>query len=150
MMTYIYLAVGAVVLALSGAVYVQTLRVTACKAEFAEFRGGVEALGKAAEKAAKDKEAMDKILKEKADAANKSNTDTLRATVKRLRDARPGGGGLSSPTPTATSPDRTCFDPGKLAGALRSLDQGVLGIVESGSKAVIDLDTAKAWAQARP
>ena len=34
-----------------------------------------------------------------------------------------------------------------MTAALRSLDEGGLGIVETGSQAVADLDTARSWAQ---
>ena len=71
----------------------------------------------------------------------------LRADVKRLRDNRASGGGLSAPATSAESPGRICFDPAKLSGALRKFDEGVLGLVEGCSEAVINLDTAKKWAQ---
>lgn len=152
----VWAAAGIAVLML--AVYVQTVRLTACKAEYAKFVGGVEALGKAAQKAAQDKAMQDKLFKENADAENARTTDGLRADLdaarKRLRDERARGRTLSAPAATAASPDKTCFNPALLAGAIQRLDEGigrfeegVLGIVESGSQAVIDLDTARRWAQ---
>ena len=140
---------GAIILVLGVSLKIQSARLESCKAEYAAFVATTEALGKAAEKAAKDKEAKDKANKEKADAEQKRLTADLATAVKRLRDARSRGGGLSSPAPVAASPDRTCFDPALLSGALRRLDEGLLGILESGSQAVIDLDTAKSWAQQR-
>ena len=149
MMTYIYLAVGAVVLALSGAVYVQTVRVAACKAEFAEFRGGVEALGKAAEKSARDKEAMDKIFKEKSDAENEAAIAGLNATIKRLRDARPSRSFVPPAATSSSRPDLACYDRPELERATGDLVESLRGLADEGSKATLDLNTAKAWARGR-
>ena len=147
MMAWGAIAAGAVMLGLVVALKVQTHRLESLRAEYAEFKANVEAIGKAAEKTAKDKEAKDKSNKEKADAEKKRLTADLAAALKRVRDSRSSGGGLSAPAPAADSADRTCFDPAKLATALRNLDAGILGIVESGSQAVSDLDTAKSWAE---
>lgn len=117
-------------------------------AEYSQFKGGVAALGQAAIARKAVQELHDLTNKRRSDAENVRTTDALRADVKRMRDAIDSGrGGLSSPAPAASSSDRICFDPAKFAGALRSLDEGLLGIVESGSKAVTDLSTARDWAQ---
>src|SRR3990167_8029489 len=149
------IAAGVVMLGMVVALKVQTHRLETCKAEFAMFKAQVEALGLAAEKAAKEKEAKDKLAKEKADAENARTTATLAATVKRLRDANSRRSTVSAPAPFAASPDRICLDPNKLTSAVRSFGEGigrfvdgVLGIVVEGSQAVIDLDSAKRWAQA--
>lgn len=125
----------------------QGSRLDAQVAKYDLFVAQVKSAGELAEAEFKRIKTEHKQLKEKSDAENKLTIDTLRADIKRLRNASSGGGGLSSPTPTAESPDRTCFDPTKLSAALRVLDEGFLGIVETGSEAVINLDTAKAWAQ---
>lgn len=113
----------------------------------AKFEAATEALGVAAKQHAEQVAKADKLRKEKADAENKRTINNLRADVKRLRDERTRGGGLSAPAPSAESPDRICFDPAKLSGALRKFDEGVLGLVEGCSESVINLDTAKKWAQ---
>ena len=113
----------------------------------AKFEAATVALGEAAKQRAEQIATADKLRKEHADAENDRTITSLRADVKRLRDERARGGGLSAPLATAGSPERACFDPAKLNSALRTLDEGILGIVETGSKAVIDLDTAKIWAQ---
>src|SRR3990167_1507584 len=143
----VYLIAGVVVISMGAAIAVQTYRLESVKAEYAEFKGGVEALGKVAEKAAKEKEAKDKLAKEKADAENARTTATLAAAVKRLRDANSRRSSLSAHTTSAASPDRICLDPTKLTSAVRSFgegigrfEDGVLGIVVEGSQAVIDLD----------
>ncbi len=113
----------------------------------AKFEAATEALGVAAKQHAEQVAKADKLRKEKADAENKRTINNLRADVKRLRDERTRGGGLSAPATSAESPDRICFDPAKLSGALRKFDEGVFGLVEGCSEAVINLDTAKKWAQ---
>ena len=118
--------------------------------DFSFFRAQVQAIGEQAAKEARAKESADKLRKEQADAENKRTTAALQSDLDRLRRANSGKGGLSGPAPSAGSPDRTCLDPAKLDSALRSLDAGILGIVEIGSQAVIDLDSAKAWAQSQP
>ena len=113
----------------------------------AKFEAATEAFSVAAKQHAEQVAKADKLRKEKADAENKRTINNLRADVKRLRDNRASGGGLSAPAPSAESPDRICFDPAKLSGALRKFDEGILGIVAECSEAVIDLDTVKKWAQ---
>ncbi len=113
---------------------------------FAVFKAQVEVLGKAAQVEKERIEREHKLLKERTDVENKRTTANLRATITRLRND-PGQGGLSSPTPSPASPDRTCFDPAALDRALRNLNQDLLGLIEEGSQAVIDLDSAKAWAR---
>lgn len=113
----------------------------------AKFEAATEAFSVAAKQHAEQVAKADKLRKEKADAENKRTINNLRADVKRLRDERTRGGGLSAPATSAESPDRICFDPAKLSGALRKFDEGVLGIVAECSEAVINLDTAKRWAQ---
>ena len=150
MMAWGAVAAGAVILSLSGAVYVQTLRLTACKAEYAKFVGGVEALGKAAEKSAKDQAMRDKLFKENADAENKRTTDTLRATVKRLRDANPGRSILPPAPSGASRPDLACYARPEYLGATGNFIEGLRKLADEGTAATVDLDTAKGWAKARP
>lgn len=144
---YKWIAIGGVMLILAGAAYVQTKRLDTCKREYAEFVAKVKAIGEAQEAAAKLKDAENQTKMEKANAENARTRSALVTALNGLRNANSGRGNLSAPAPTAASPARTCFDPAKLDSALRKLDQGVLGIVEIGSGAVIDLDTARAWAQ---
>lgn len=146
---YKWIGIGAVVLVLGLAVWVQTARLDAVKSEYAGFVAKVDAIGKAQEAAAKIKDAENKTRMEKANADNARTRSALTVALNSLRSANSGRGNLSAPAPTAASPARTCFDPAKLDSALRKLDQGILGIVEIGSGAVIDLDSAKNWAQSK-
>lgn len=125
-------------------------REEAVRAEFAEFKGGVAALGAKAQKEALERERRDVERKEKADADHaktKSDLNAVYAAYRSLRDQRSGGGGLSSPAPSASSPERICFDPTQFRAALRRLDEGILGIAQTGDQAIADLDTAKKWAR---
>lgn len=145
---------------LLAAIGVQTWRLdrsqaahTKLEAEFNAFKGAVAALGEQAKREAAAKEASDRANKEKADAENAKTRRDLAGVYdayRKLRDARgASGGGLSIPGPITSGPAGTCFDPAQLRGALRALDEGILGIAQTGDQAVIDLDTAKRWAQTR-
>jgi len=146
MTTYLYAGAAVILALLAGAVTVQTSRLSACKAEFESFKLKAKTLGEKAERDAKDKEAADLLKKRTADNENAKTRAADAATIKRLRDASSAGRGLSAPATSAASPERSCFDHAKFSAALRRLDEGILGIVETGSKAVTDLDTAKRWA----
>ena len=114
-----------------------------------EWEGRIAATRAAAEQTARITEHENQRLKEKTDAENWNLTVSLRNDITRLRNNNARRGNLSSPAPTAGSPDKTCFDAAKFDSALRELDQDFLGIVEAGSQAVIDLDSAKMWAMER-
>jgi len=128
---------------------VQGWRLDSAKTKYDLFVAQVKAVGDAQEAAAKLKDAENKTRMEKANAENARTRSALAVALNGLRNASSRGGGLSSPAPSAASPARTCFDPAKLDSALRKLDAGILGIVEVGSGAMIDLDSAKTWAQMR-
>lgn len=141
------IAAGAAILLLGFALKVQTDRLRAVQAEYGQFKGGVEALGAAAADAAAKKEKDDRERKEKADAENLKTIAALRADVKRLRDARSGSSFVPGPAAGASRPDLACFDRAELESALRRFDQELQGIVDEGSAATVDLNTAKVWAQ---
>ncbi len=114
------------------------------------FVAQVKLLGDQQNAAAAKQKAADRANKEKADAEHAKTVAALTSTIGKLRrdaSAGAGRGGLSAPAPSTASPTRTCFDPSKLSRALQVLDEGLLGIVETGSNAVDDLDNAKTWAQ---
>lgn len=115
---------------------------------FDQFQAKVRVEGEEAKLRYERRAAEERENKEKLDAVNAKERAGLVAELARVRNARAnsGSGGLSAPAPSPASLERTCFDPARLSAALRSLDEGILGIVEGCSKAVIDLDTAKKWA----
>lgn len=149
-------AVAALVIVLALAGCIETLRLerdhayskeAAAKAELATFKAEVKVLGEKAKADALAAEAADKDRKEKADAEHETTIAALNARVASLRNARSGRSILP---PTASCPERpaaACLDRAILERALRTLDQDVQGLVDEGSRAVIDLNTAKRWAQ---
>ena len=114
---------------------------------FDTFKGGVAALGEAAKKAAADKAANDAKLKAKADNENLRVVADLRLTVARLRleADRARGSYVPSASAGASRPDLACFDRAALESAIRELVAEVRGLVDEGSAATLDLNTAKLW-----
>lgn len=146
-----------IVLALAG--YIETLRLerdhaysreTKAKAELATFKAEVAVLGEQAKKAAAAKEAADKDRKEKADAEHDTTVAALNARVASLRNARSGRSILPTTASCPERPAAACLDRAILERALRTLDQDVQGLVDEGSRATVDLDTAKRWARGSP
>jgi len=119
--------------------------------QFSTFKGGVAALGEQAKKDAAAKAVKDKANKEKADAENKRTTDALRADVERLRDERDRARGSFVPAAPAGArrPDLACFDRAELESAIRGLVTDVRSLVDEGSQATVDLNTAKACGRSR-
>ena len=128
---------------------VQGWRLDAVKSKFAGFVATVKAQGEAAQQVKVAQEKKDKLNKEHTDAESKRTLDTLRADVKRLRDARAGSRFVPGAASPAGSPDRACFDRAQLESAVRSLDAEVSGLVDQGSEAIVKLDAAKDWALRR-
>lgn len=126
---------------------VQGWRLDAVRAEFKGFVDVTRALGEAAQKESIRREAADKTKKDQANAENKRTIDSLRADVKRLRDARAGGSFVPAAPAGSLRPELACFDRPELERAIRGLDRTVQGLVDEGSEATVNLDTARAWAQ---
>jgi hypothetical protein len=127
----------------------QSSKVDAITAEYKGFVDTTQALGNAAQKEADEREARDRANKQKADHENKLAMATLRADIKRLRDARAGGSYLPSPPASSGRPDLATFDRAELESALRAFDAGVQGLVDEGSEATVNLNSAKTWALQR-
>lgn len=124
----------------------------ALQSEYDTFKGGVKALGEAAQKSADIKTAADKLAKEKADAASvvaKRTLDGLYSAYASLRDSRKGSGGsiLSAPAPAAGSSAIVAFDRTAFDRAISDFDAGAVGVLKQGDAAIADLNTAKAWAR---
>ena len=146
----IYLVAGAVVIAMGAAIAIQTYRLNELRIEYAEFKAGVEALGRAAEKSAKEKEAKDKLAKEQADAANAKTTATLNAAISKLRAQRPRTIFLPAAPAGSNRPDLACFDRAEYqradGEATGRLFAGARSLADEGTKNTVDLDTGKGWA----
>lgn len=145
----IVLLLAAFVAGITTAWTVQGYRLDAVKAEYKGFVAVTDAMGKAAKAKADAEKKADQHRKEQSDAAYEKTLAALRVDVKRLRDSRTSGGGLRAPAASPASPNRICFDQAQLDRALRVFDEGLLGIIEGSSQAVVGLDTAKIWAQGR-
>jgi hypothetical protein len=116
------------------------------------FKAQVKVEGETAAKKAAEDIAAHKLAKEKADAENvktKSDLAGLYAAYRSLRDStiRASSGILPAASPGAASPQTITFDRTGLDRALSGFDKGVTGLIERGDKAIVDLNTAKAWAQ---
>lgn len=129
-----------------GAWKYQGARLDAVKAEYKGFVDTVKVIGEAAQKAAKEKEARDKDAKTKADNENIRSMDSMRATIQRLRNSRTNSNYLPAPAPGASSPATATINRAEFERAMGTLDSEVQGFLETGDKAIIDLDTVKLWA----
>jgi len=144
-----YAAIAAimVIAAMGVAIKIEASRYERLKQEYVVFKAGIEALGLAAKKAAAEKEAADLKRKADTDALHQAAVDNLNADIRRLRSRNPSPGFVSAAT--------SC--PGGAAGAAEfraeyqrsygALVTGLRGLGDEGSKAVIDLDAVKRWAQ---
>jgi hypothetical protein len=133
--------------AMGTALTVQTQRLKATKAEYAQFQAGVKALGDLALKHKSAQEAADKSRKAKADAENRRTIADLHTHIVSLRESRASGGFVPGPGPDARSPDRATFDRAELERAIREFDQGASSLIAEGDEHRVNLDTAKRWAQ---
>lgn len=115
--------------------------------QFSTFKGETQRLGAQAKAEAEAKAAADKRNKDQTDAENKRVTDALLADIKRLRNARAGGSFVPAAPASASRPDLACFDRAELERSIRAFDTGLQGLVDEGSKATVDLNSAKVWAQ---
>lgn len=124
---------------------VQTIRLKLVKDEYASFQVSTKALADVAAAQAKQKEAENKSIKDKADAKNAKLRADNSSLAKRLRDERAGSNFVPAAPADSTSPDRATFDRTELERAIQGLDGEVSTIVGKGDQAVIDLNTAKGW-----
>jgi len=142
---YMLIGIAALVLASMGFGWMKGAHHEALKA--AKFEAATEALGKAQAQRSKEINAHNLQLKQEADNENKRTTAALLADIKRLRNARASGSFVPGSASAPASPDRATFDRAELEQSIRDFDTGVQGLVDQGSQAVIDLDSAKRWAQ---
>ncbi len=130
---------------------VQGWRLDKVRAEYAAFVAETRAAGEAAQKAVAMKEAADQQRKEQADRENSTTIAGLRADIKRLRHDNDAARSPVPPAaPGARRPDLACFDRAELESALRGFLAEARAIADQGSEAIVNLNTAKAWAQRGP
>ena len=121
------------------------------QSELDTFKGGVAALGKAAQDRTKAENSTNQKRKQDADKENIAAMALANRTITSLRrDAdRARGSFVPGPSPTAKRPDLACFDRTELESAIRGLVTEVRGFVDEGGKATLDLNTARIWAASR-
>lgn len=126
----------------SGAWYVQGLRLDAVQA----FVATVKAEGEAAKKLAEATAAEDKRKKESSDHEYQTTISSLRADVKRMRDARAGSRFVPAAPAGSRRVDLACFDQAELERTLRDFDSAIQGLVDQGSADAVGLNVARSWA----
>lgn len=129
--------------------YGQTMRVQRDMArnEYSDFRREVAIAAQAAAEQALKKTIADEKRKEEADVENVRLNAALAAATRKLRDARASSSFVPAAASNAPSPANATFDRAELERALRAFDSEIQGLVDEGSRAIVDLDTAKRWAQ---
>lgn len=148
--TLLWIAVGAFVLGLTtgtgGAWWVQGLRLDAVQAKYDGFVATTKAHGEAAKKLADDQAAEDKRKKESSDHEYETTIASLRADVKRMRDARAGSRIVPAAPAGSRSPGLACFDRAELERTLQQFDEAVTGLIAEGDADAIGLNVARSWA----
>lgn len=145
----IALAVSLLGNAVQGKMYVGAREdAAAAKAEKASFIAEQRALGEEAAKKAKDAADRDKKAKEDSDAKRAATVARLTGDIAKLRRERDGARASFLPAAATASPsaDTVSFDRAKYLRAYGDLVQGLRGLGDEGTKAVVELDNAKSWA----
>lgn len=142
-------AVAALIAVLCGYGLTMKSQRDAVTVEFSDYRRTIAIAAQAAAEQALKKTIADEKRKEESDVENVRLRAALDAATRRLRDARASSSFVPPAAPNAPSPADATFQRAELERALRTLDSGIQELVDEGSKAVIDLDTAKRWAQER-
>ena len=125
-------------------------KLDAAVAEHNQFKGGVEALGRAALAQAKLDTQLALLRKEQADEENRKRTTALTATIRGLRNERDDARRrfLSAAPAGSQCPEgQACFDRAEFERAYGDLVGEVRALADEGTQVTIDLDTAKGWAR---
>ena len=130
----------------SGAWWVQGQRLAATQARFDGFVGTVKVEGEAAKKLADATAAEDKRKKESSDHEYQTTIASLRADVKRMRDARSGSRFVPAAPAGSRRVDLACFDRAELERTIRDFDTAIQGLVDQGSADAVGLNVARRWA----
>lgn len=146
----LWLVIAAFVIGLgsggSAAWWVQGLRLDAVQAEYDGFVATTKAEGEAAKKLADATAAEDKRKKESSDHEYQTTIASLRADVKRMRDARAGSRFVPAAPAGSRRVDLACFDRAELERTIRDFDTSIQGLVDQGSADAVGLNVARRWA----
>ena len=129
-----------------GAWWVQGLRLDAVQAKYDGFVATTKAQGEAAKKLADATAAEDKRKKESSDHEYQTTIASLRADVKRMRDARAGSRFVPAAPAGSRRVDLACFDRAELERTIRDFDSAIQGLVDQGSADAVGLNVARRWA----
>ena len=129
-----------------GAWWVQGLRLDAVQSEYDGFVATTKAQGEAAKKLADATAAEDKRKKESSDHEYQTTIASLRADVKRMRDARAGIRYVPAAPAGSRRVDLACFDRAELERTIRDFDTAIQGLVDQGSADAVGLNVARSWA----
>ena len=122
--------------------WVQGLRLDAVQA----FVATTKAEGEAAKKLAEAAAAEDKRKKESSDHEYQTTIASLRADVKRMRDARAGSRFVPAAPAGSRRVDLACFDRAELERTLQQFDEAVTGLIAEGDADAVGLNVARRWA----
>ena len=142
----LWIAAGAFVSGAGGAWWVQGLRLDAVQAKYDGFVATTKAQGEAAKKLADAQAAEDKRKKESSDHEYETTIASLRADVKRMRDARSGSRFVPAAPAGSRNPGIACFDRAELERTLQQFDEAITGLIAEGDADAVGLNTARAWA----
>jgi hypothetical protein len=146
----LWLVIAAFVIGLSsgagGAWWVQGLRLDAVQAEYDGFVATTKAQGEAAKKLADATATEDKRKKESSDHEYQTTIASLRADVKRMRDARAGSRFVPAAPAGSRRVDLACFDRAELEQTLQQFDEAVTGLIAEGDADAIGLNVGRSWA----
>ena len=126
--------------------YVQGLRLDAVQSAFDGFVSTTKAQGEAAQREADAKTKADRQLKESSDHEYQTTIASLRADVKRMRDARAGSRFVPAAPAGSRRVDLACFDRAELERTIRDFDTAIQGLVDQGSADAVGLNVARSWA----
>ena len=129
-----------------GAWWVQGLRLDAVQSKYDGFVATTEAEGAAAKKLAEAAAAEDNRKKESSDHEYQATIASLRADVKRMRDARAGSRFVPAAPAGSRRVDLACFDRAELERTIRDFDTAIQGLVDQGSADAVGLNVARSWA----
>ena len=130
----------------SAAWWVQGLRLDAVQAEYDGFVATTKAEGEAAKKLADATAAEDKRKKESSDHEYQTTIASLRADVKRMRDARAGSRFVPAAPAGSRRVDLACFDRAALERTLQQFDEAVTGLIAEGDADAVGLNVGRSWA----
>lgn len=148
--SWVILGLGAAVLVEGIVVKVQTSRLASKTAQYDQYKGGVEALGRAAQIAAAKANLAAMKNKERVDEETKRVAAVAAGDARRLRDSVAGRSAVPGPGPGTERPDLACFDRTELDAAVGDFQREAAEIAIEGAAAVTGLNLAKSWALARP